>query len=224
MKKICTYDQNGVDIGWQDIDNWWFDTKHKDAFEIFDIDSFYENNYFKHDHIPQHIIDKFIEYLKLYYQNITNKPLQTILEIGCGGGWFTKALSDQGFEVTAIEGSQCGYDACLRKGLSNVYRHDIRRPLNLYKQFDAVVCTEVGEHIEPPFSSQLIQNLVNHSDFIWFSFEEPYTNRPHYHHPNEQPAKFWINLFRFYGFDNIALSDQIRQECYARASHIFFKS
>lgn len=222
------FDESGKDLGYIEshrCSKWWFDPNYKDSFEIFELDGFYENNYFKNDHVGGGGIKKYVEYVKSYYTQLTQQPLKSVLEAGCAGGWFTKEFLDQGIEVLALEGSQSGIDYTLRRGVpsQNVLLHDLRRELKLDKKYDVVCCTEVAEHIEPPFSSQLIKTLTDYSDVIWFSFEAPETNMAHYHHCNEQPEKFWVNIFDFYGFQGHKLPDNVYHECEARATHVFFK-
>ena len=106
--------------------------------------------------------------------------------------------------------------------IERIIKHDLRFPLNLNRIFDIVLCTEVAEHIEPPFSSQLILNIINHSKLVWFSFEEPGTNSAHYHHCNEQPEKFWKNLFDFFGYQMVKLPKKVIKEVGGRAGYIFY--
>lgn len=224
MKKIEIF-KNGKDNGWIGTNqNWWFDPKFVDSFEIFDIDSFYSDHYFNKDHVSINVVDNYVKYVKEYFNMITGKELTNVFEAGCGGGWFTKGFLDSGIDIFAIEGSTCGYQATLKRGvdLNKILHHDLRKELKLNKVFDICCCTEVAEHIETPFSSQLINNLISHSDIIWFSFEEPGTNEAHYHHCNEQPAKYWINLFNFFGFDYIIIPTEIRENVAHRGTHIFY--
>jgi hypothetical protein len=67
----------------------------------------------------------------------------------------------------------------------------------------------------------LVQTLVSHSDVVWFSFEPPGTNEAHYHHSNEQPAKFWLNLFRFHDYRAIELPNELTQLLALRGTHVF---
>lgn len=217
--------QNGIDTGYiNNNQKWWFDENHPDCFELFDLDSFYSEEYFSNDHVPKNIVDNYFNHITEYYTKITGKQLKTVFEAGCAGGWFTEKFLNNDIDVMAIEGSKCGYDATISRGVNknNVIKHDLRNEINLNKKFDISCCTEVAEHIETPFSSQLIKTLINHSDLVWFSFEEPNTNMAHYHHPNEQPEKFWINIFDFYGFDFIKLPNEVVTSVSNRGTHIFY--
>jgi hypothetical protein len=227
MKKIQLY-ENGNFIGWVDhpTDRWWFDETCKSSFEYFDLDSFYNEDYFKEDHVGDIVVNNYVLYLLDYYTKLTGKNIKNVLEIGTGGGWFTKKFLDYELEVFGVEGAQCGYDSTLLKGVpeSSMLKHDLREPLNLNKKFDVVCCTEVSEHIEMPFTGTLVKTLTDHSDFIWFSSSAPglLNMPPHYHHCNEQPDKFWINLFDFFNYDYVKLSDEIYNNTQLRARYVFY--
>jgi len=225
MKHVEIFDEKGQDNGW--IGNnqfWWFDINYKDSFELFDLDSFYSETYFSNDHVGDNAIKNYVSYVKEYYKHLTGKELSSVFEAGCAGGWFTKEFIKNDIDIIAIEGSKCGYDASLSKGIpsNRIIRHDLRREIQLNRKFDIACCTEVAEHVETPFSSQLIKTLTDHSDIIWFSFEEPGTNMAHYHHPNEQPAKFWINLFDFYGYKCLQIPDSVAITYDWRGRYIFY--
>jgi hypothetical protein len=221
--KIRVY-EDGQERGWLGGNQrWWFDPAFPHSFSIFDLDSLYDNNYFRVDHVGQDVVKQYVDYVLAFGEKLLGRPVVSILEAGCAGGWFTEELFRRNIDVTAVEGTRVGYDKTIARGVpaSRVIRHDLRLPLALGRQFDMALCTEVAEHIECPFSSQLVQNLVNHSQLVWFSFEEPGTNDAHYHHSNEQPAPFWINLFRFYGYRTWRLPDEVTRATEMRGRMIF---
>jgi len=149
-----------------------------------------------------------------------------VLEAGCGGGWFTKEFMDRKIDILALEGTKAGLAQTARKGIppERLLKHDLRLPLDLNRRFQVAVCTEVAEHIECPFAGQLVKTLTNHADVVWFSFEPPGTNDPHYHHCNEQPFKFWLNLFKFYGYQAAEIPDELVQKLAGRGRYIFYNA
>lgn len=227
--KIKIY-ANGKDLGWLGQHrNWWYDDTFPHAFSIFDLDSFYQNDYFKVDHVANPtVVRRYVELVLQYGKEFLGREVATILELGCGGGWFTEEFIKWGVRVVAVEGSRSGFERTKKrlgkKYTQNIYRHDLRLPFHLKKKFNIVVCTEVAEHIEPPFSSQLVQTITEHSDLVWFSFEQPSTNQEHYHHTNEQPEIFWQNLFAFYGYNMLRLPESVASETAGRGGYLFYNS
>jgi len=224
MKKIEIF-KNGEDTGYLgNNQKWWFDESFKDSYEIFDLDGFYSEIYFSHDHVNEDHVDNYFLHISNYVKNITGNELSSVMEAGCAGGWFTKKFQDEGIDIIAIEGSKCGVDATIKKGVdkNKIMHHDLRKDFNLNRKFDIVCCTEVAEHIETPFSSQLVYNLIKHSDLIWFSTENPGGNEAHYHHCNEQPNKFWINIFDFFDYGFIEIPNNLNYSTANRGSHIFY--
>jgi SAM-dependent methyltransferase len=225
MRKHEVY-KNGVYDG--DIGNnfyWWFDRQFPESFEIFDLDSFYPSAYFRDDHVSPVVAKNFAMALSGVYQQLTHTRLTSVLEMGCAGGWFTKELINCGLDVIATEGAKAGVDAALRRGVPSdrVIVHDLRRRLSLNRKFDIACCTEVAEHIEPPFSSLLVESLTNHADLIWFSYQRPGPDTASFHHPNEQPEKFWVNLFDFYGYGSAPIPEIFAQLLRDRARNVFYK-
>jgi hypothetical protein len=222
--KINIFEGN-KDAGWLgEKENWWFDLSFPHSYSIFDLDSFYEENYFKRDHVGSQVVQKYVTHVLEYGRRILGRDVHSVLELGCGGGWFTEEFLKRGVEIFAVEGTHGGYNRTLNRGVpANVLlRHDLRKPLDLNRTFDIIVCTEVAEHIECPFCSQFVQNIINHGNLVWFSFEEPATNEAHYHHCNERPEKFWLNLFKFYGRSALRLPKEVTRDCESRGDLIFF--
>lgn len=222
--RVILRDASGADSGYlKSSQNWWFDPSFPHAFELFDLDGFYEEDYYASDHVAQDTVRAYVDAILHYGQRLSGKPVRSLAEFGCAGGWFTQEFLARGVDVQGVEGSSSGVKRALARGIpqSNILQRDLRRPLQLGRRFDIAVCTEVAEHIECPFSSQLVHTLVSHADIVWFSFEPPGTNEAHYHHSNEQPAKFWVNLFRFYDYEAIELPPELGEAVGARGTHVF---
>ncbi len=203
---------------------WWFDRSFPHAFSVFDLDGFYPDPYFNDfEHATKPVIQSLVARLIEMGKAIYGRDQLTVLELGCAGGWFTQEMLDRGLDVFGVEGSHAGYASALARGIpeSRVMRHDLRRPLNLGRQFDMVLCTEVAEHIECPFSAQLVYNIVNHGKFVWFSFQTPGQGN-HYHHCNNQPPEFWRNIFRFADFNFELLAPEYAQGLESRGCCLAF--
>ncbi len=217
--------QDNQDTGWLGSNqSWWFDPEFEHSFSIFDLDAFYEDNYFKNDHVNPQVVKRYVSHVLDYGQKMLGREVRSILELGCGGGWFTEEFLKRGIDIIAVEGTHAGHRHALQRGVpaERLIRHDLRQPLTLTRTFDLAVCTEVAEHIECPFSSQLVRNITSYARVAWFSFEEPATNDAHYHHCNEQPEKFWRNLFRYFGFDAFTLPAQVTESVEGRGDLVCY--
>ena len=56
---------------------------------------------------------------------LKNYPLATGLDVGCGGGWFTRAFQKQGYQMTGMDISpemlDFAQEEALRKGIKSEY-------------------------------------------------------------------------------------------------------
>ena len=203
---------NGTDSGYLGQDQrWWFNPAFPHAFAIFDLDGFYGDPYFSTDHVGSEVVARYVAAVTEWGRKAYGRPIESIGEFGTAAGWFTRAFLDRGLDIVGVEGSHAGHARSIARGVpaERMHRLDLRRRIDLGRRFDIALCTEVAEHIEPPFSSQLVENLVRHAPLVWFSFEEPTTNEAHYHHCNEQPTPFWRNLFGFYGYGFLPLPAEL---------------
>lgn len=216
--------KNGVDNGWLHKQNFWFDPEHEHGFGIVDLDSIYPEKYFEKDHVHAPTVEAYCRLVPEIYESLTGNSPHKIVEFGSAGGWFLAEFIKKGYFCLGLEGTNAGIDACLKRGITKnqIQRHDFRHHFSKNKQWNIALCTEVAEHIEPPFSSVLVKSLVDAAPFIWFSFEEPNTNPAHIHHPNEMPAKFWINLFDFYGYKAYKLPQWVSDQTEGRGTYVFY--
>jgi hypothetical protein len=200
--------------------DWWLDQNLEESFSYFDLNSLYDETYFQHDHVDEHLAIRMGEKMKEFYQKITNNELKNTFELGCGGGWTINGLRKSGLDSSGVEGTNAGYNMCVNRGLGEyVKQQDLRLPFSSDKKYDMVVCTEVAEHIEIPFTSVLISNCINHSDIIWFSYNP---NSNHSHHCNGRPEKFWINLFGFFNYSHLKPNEKYKEEFTHRLDLIFY--
>lgn len=205
VRKIQVF-YNNKDKGYHSYSNtWWSNLNCPYCYQYFDIDSMYENSYYKSDGAVGHPSTKIAEDIYTYMQNIYKmlfgKKFKNILELGTGGGEITYQFFRDGLDLTAVEGTCEGVKRLESIGIpkDNIIHTDIKllKPIN--KKFDLVMCTEVAEHIEPWFASKVVENCIIHSDIVWFSAAD--ANRPaHYHHINEVGIEAWDNIFAYMGF------------------------
>jgi len=199
-----------------DDHSWWHNPQNPNAFRIAKLDEDYPESYFKGygSVATDDNIAAYCNFVSEYYTKLTKKQLSSIIEYGSASGLFSKIFKERGVRITSIDGSS--------KATSRE-RRDFRRVFtqNKTKQYDIALCTEVAEHIEPPFAGILVYNLVNESNIIWWSSAEK-AAAPHVHHPNEQPLQYWKNIFDFYGYNCFMLPDEVYDACAARGRCIFY--
>ena len=118
--------------------------------------------------------------IKLLFKN--SKKLK-ILEIGCGTGLITKALSKYG-EVWGIEISKEAISACKEKEIKNIILGDINKikiPKDFLNKFDLICCLDVLEHIQDDIktSGYLLINVPAHK-FLWSEHDEALHHKRRY--------------------------------------------
>lgn len=218
--------ENGVDKGYRDDPNWWSNPNHPDAFRIAKLDEDYPADYFKEDHVSQEVVKKYCNFVKGWFEVLTEKKIIDIIEWGSGGGWFTEYFQNTlNLTIRAVEPTQAGYDKCVKRGIKHISMADLRNryddPAKGSMKRSIAICSETAEHCESFFASNVVYNIITSSDFIWWSSAEPGAPA-HLHHVNEQPLKYWINLFDFYGFGCYLLPDEVFNACQGRGRCIFF--
>jgi hypothetical protein len=195
---------------------WWFDLTCPISFKIFDSSSVYDENYFKSGHPSQ---DDF----KFLAENITSrakeikKDIKTVLDFGCATCNFMLELDKLGFDINGTD--SCSKNLMLKEYTDRVFQKDFKRPFDLEKKFDLIISMEIAEHIECPFSSVYVENITKHGDLVYLSACPPDINKPHFHHPNEQPMEFWENIFLYFDFIRIG---EIKNGSNRREDGVFF--
>ena len=127
---------------------------------------------------------------------IADKKPGTLLDVGCGTGVSLKYLLDNGIDATGVENSAIAIAKSPAK--DHIIRHNLSNELNLNKKFDLVWCFEVIEHIHPDFEKNLLQTLVNHSNYIVLSAARP--GQGGHGHFNEKEPAYWIQKFSDLGY------------------------
>jgi hypothetical protein len=121
---------------------WWFDPDFPHAFEIFDLDGFYEEHYFAADHVDLSTAEKYVELVIGYGTGVLGRPVESVLELGARGGWFSERFWARRLDLIAVEGTVVGHRQIVERGVpsTQVVRYDLRRPPDLGRTFDVVVC------------------------------------------------------------------------------------
>lgn len=152
------------------------------------------------------------DYLKIGTMLMLSKDYSSVLDIGCGNGYFLEAFGSQVL-VRGIEGSHHCLNEIRAQGVwpGKVSILDVTIPFVLFEKFSLVICTEVGEHLEERHADTLVNNISNHAFMdVFFSAATP--GQGGHHHLNEQPHSYWIEKFTERGYVvNDEMTSKIRE-------------
>lgn len=118
---------------------------------------------------------------------------QSVIDVGCGEGWWAREFADLGCRVLGVDGS---YVTGTAAGIP--YRaHDLERPLPDMGRFDLAVSLEVAEHLTPARADGFVDDLCRLAPVTLFSAAIP--GQGGAGHLNERPIGFWVELFEARG-------------------------
>jgi len=122
----------------------------------------------------------------------------SLLDVGCGTGTWLKAALEFGIpDVFGIDGVELSADTLHVPG-TRVAKRDLTQPWTLERQFDAVLCLEVAEHLPPEHAGALVESLTRHAPLVIFSAACP--DQAGQHHVNCQWPAYWQALFNRCGY------------------------
>jgi len=93
---------------------------------------------------------------------IIDGKINSIVDFGCGPGFYLKNIKDIVSHVEGYDGNP--NTPILTNGLCGVL--DLSKKFNLNRKFDCVISLEVGEHIPKEFESIFLENITRHTDNI----------------------------------------------------------
>lgn len=112
----------------------------------------------------------------------------TVVDVGAGEGWFSKAFAERGVAATTVDGPWIDTDITVDFATP---------PYPTLGPFDLAVCLEVAEHIDAASGDELVAWLCALAPVVAFSAAIP--GQGGTGHVNEQPPGYWADRFEAHG-------------------------
>jgi SAM-dependent methyltransferase len=112
---------------------------------------------------------------------------RSVIDVGCGEGWFGKAFADRGCRVLGVDG------AYVQDPVIDFREADLAHSLPELGSFDLVVCLEVAEHLDSDRGPSFIEELCQLAPVVLFSAAIP--GQGGMDHRNERWPGYWAELF-----------------------------
>lgn len=141
---------------------------------------------------------------------------KTVIDVGCGLGFFLAAMAEKGAKVTGVDNDWVR-DLSTAIPLKNYLFHDLNTPFSQKKRFAMATSFEVAEHLEPARSEDFVTELCALSDVVAFSAAVP--GQGGTGHINLRWQPYWANLFAERGY---RCFDVIRPRIAAREDAFFW--
>jgi SAM-dependent methyltransferase len=124
---------------------------------------------------------------------------RSVIDVGCGAGYWLSVFMQNGIDdIVGVDGSWVEAEV-LKVPADRLVRWDLGQPLRLARQFDLVVCLEVGEHLPAEAADGLVDSLTSLGPVVLFSAAIP--QQGGVGHINEQWPEYWRARFEKHGFD-----------------------
>lgn len=124
--------------------------------------------------------------------------LRSVLDLGCGTGMWLRALSAHGQRDVFGVDIETHDPRDLEIDPELILTADLRRPVDLHRRFDLVICLDVAEQIDPRCAEVVVETCVRHADLVLFSTALP--GQLGFSPVNEQPPQYWADHFARHGY------------------------
>lgn len=122
---------------------------------------------------------------------------ESVVDVGCGEGWWAQAFKDLGCEVVGID-ADAGDSPGFAPDVPFI-RYDVTRQLTIESQHDLVVCLEVAEHLPSTRAVSFIEDMTRFQPkAILFSAAIP--GQSGAGHINCQWQAYWAALIEAHGY------------------------
>lgn len=128
---------------------------------------------------------------------VLSRPVDSVLDVGCGAGAWLSVWKSRGARVTGLDGSYVD-PAGLLIDAAEFTAADLSQPVELRRSFDLVQSLEVAEHLPGCAAATFVESLCRHAPLVLFSAAPP--GQGGENHINEQPYAYWRELFRQRGY------------------------
>jgi SAM-dependent methyltransferase len=137
--------------------------------------------------------------------------LKSVIDLGCGLGFFLAAMQARGADVQAVDGDWVTpLETEIDK--SHYIVADLNKPFSSTARYDLAASLEVAEHLEPARSEAFVAELCALSDIVLFSAGIP--GQGGTGHINLRWQDEWAEMFAANGY---ACFDAIRRKMVAHA-------
>jgi SAM-dependent methyltransferase len=124
---------------------------------------------------------------------------QSVIDVGCGAGHWLSVFMQNGIgDIVGVDGGWIQAQV-LKIPADRFMTWDLAQPLRLSRQFDLVVCLEVGEHLPADAADGLVESLTSLGPVVLFSAAIP--QQGGVGHINEQWPEYWCARFAKQGFE-----------------------
>lgn len=111
----------------------------------------------------QKLADKSVRFYKKIIKRVISSDCLTLLDVGAGLGYYSKAFAKEGYAVTYIDGDYESYSFARKhqRGIQNFFCEDILEYLLKNEdKYDVIFCRHVIEHAYEP--RELVDLLLSH--------------------------------------------------------------
>jgi SAM-dependent methyltransferase len=119
-------------------------------------------------------------------------PVVSVVDIGCGEGWWGKAFEDCGANVTGVDGDYA------EPVIQRFIPHDISVSIPPGK-YDLALSLEVAEHLPGNRAQSFVADLCSLAPIVVFSAAIP--GQGGSGHINEQWPSYWVEKFAEQGYE-----------------------
>lgn len=113
-----------------------------------------------------------------------------VVDVGCGGGGFSKAFLDLDCDVRSFDYSSDAIAVAQSRGVTAARQLDITKSDAIPTTGDLCICLEVAEHIPETYALHLCKLLSKVARTLAFTAAPP--GQGGHLHVNEQPQSYWI--------------------------------